>query len=67
MVEVEVEYTLKYMEVLRRLGKDIPQLDQSLCHIIASGMFNAYPAYSIAKQKIQLTPDIDVVSLIWIP
>lgn len=40
MVEVEVEYTLKNMEVLRRLGKDIPQLDQSLCHIIASGMFN---------------------------
>lgn len=40
MVEVEVEYTLKYMEVLRRLGKEIPQLDQSLCHIIASGMFN---------------------------
>ena len=40
MVEVEVEYTLKYMEVLRRLGKKIPQLDQSLCHIIASGMFN---------------------------
>ena len=40
MVEGEVEYTLKYMEVLRRLGKDIPQLDQSLCHIIASGMFN---------------------------
>ena len=35
-----MEYTLKYMEVLRRLGKDIPQLDQSLCHIIASGMFN---------------------------
>ena len=40
MVEVEVEYTLKYMDVLRHLGKDIPQLDQSLCHIIASGMFN---------------------------
>ena len=35
-----MEYTLKYMEVLRRLGKEIPQLDQSLCHIIASGMFN---------------------------
>ena len=40
MVEVEVEYTLQYMEVLRRLGKDIPILDKSLCHIIASGMFN---------------------------
>ena len=38
MVEVEVEYTLQYMEVLRRLGKDIPVLDKSLCHIIASGM-----------------------------
>ena len=41
MVEVEVEYTLQYIEVLRRLGKDIPMLDKSLCHIIASGMFNA--------------------------
>ena len=40
MVEVEVEYTLQYMEVLRLLGKDIPTLDKSLCHIIASGMFN---------------------------
>ena len=26
MVEVEVEYTLQYMEVLRRLGRDIPTL-----------------------------------------
>lgn len=40
MVEVEVESTLRYMEVLRRLGKDIPPLNRSLCHIIASGMFN---------------------------
>ena len=40
MVEVEVESTLRYMEVLRRLGKEIPQLSHSLCHIIASGMFN---------------------------
>ena len=34
------EYTLKYMDVLRRLGKEIPDLAPSLCHIIASGMFN---------------------------
>ena len=40
MVEVEVEYTQRYMEVRRRLGRDIPVLDKSLCHIIASGMFN---------------------------
>ena len=40
MVEVEVEYTLRYMEVLRRLGRDVPELSRSLCHIIASGMFS---------------------------
>ena len=40
MVEVEVEYTLQYLEVLHRLGHECPQLDAQLCHIIASGMFN---------------------------
>ena len=40
MVEMEVEYPLQYIEVLRRLGKDIPMLDKSLCHIIASGMMS---------------------------
>ena len=37
---VEVEYSLRYMDVLRRLGREVPELSQSLCHIIASGMFN---------------------------
>ena len=40
MVEVEVEYTLRYMDVLRQSGRNVPTLNQSLCHIIASGMFN---------------------------
>ena len=40
MVEVEVEYTLRYMEVLRRLGREVPELSHSLCHIIASGMMS---------------------------
>lgn len=40
MVEIEVEYTLRYIEVLRHLGKDVPELGNSICHIIASGMFN---------------------------
>lgn len=40
MVEIEVEYTLRYVEVLRRLGRDVPALSQSLCHIIASSMFS---------------------------
>ena len=41
MVKVEVESTLRYMEVLRRMGRDIPQMSRSLCHILARGMFNA--------------------------
>ena len=40
MVEQEVDYTLRYMDVLRHLGRDVPELSRSLCHIIASGMFN---------------------------
>lgn len=38
MIEAEVEYTLRYIDVLRRLGRAVPKLSQSLCHIIASGM-----------------------------
>lgn len=38
MVELEVESTLQYMETLRSLGQNVPDLDPSLCHIIASGM-----------------------------
>ena len=41
MVEVEVEATLEYIEVLRRAGQEVPPLDRSQCHIIASGMFNS--------------------------
>lgn len=40
MVEVEVEYTFKYVEVLKKLGNEVPELDKDLCHMIASGMFN---------------------------
>ena len=39
MVDIEVEYTFKYIEVLKSLGKDVPELDRELCHMIASGMF----------------------------
>lgn len=40
MVEVEVESTYKFIEVLRKLGNDIPQIDRQLCHILSSGMFS---------------------------
>lgn len=39
MVEVEVEYTFRYIEVLKSLGRQVPELDRELCHMIASGMF----------------------------
>ncbi|MDO4267403.1 MAG: TetR/AcrR family transcriptional regulator [Eubacteriales bacterium] len=38
LVEAEVESAVQYMGVLRRMGRRIPELNQSLCHIIASGM-----------------------------
>lgn len=40
MVEVEVEATFRYMDVLRSLGHDVPELDRELSHMIVSGMFN---------------------------
>lgn len=39
MVDVEVEYTFKYIDVLKSFGKEVPELDKELCHMIASGMF----------------------------
>lgn len=40
MVEIEVEYTFRYIEVLKSLGHNVPELNKSLCHMIASGMFD---------------------------
>lgn len=39
MVEIEVEYTFRYIDVLRSLGNKLPDIDRGLCHMIASGMF----------------------------
>ncbi len=40
MVEVEVESTFRYIEVLKNLDKEVKQIDEDLAHMIASGMFN---------------------------
>ena len=40
MAEVEVEYTFRYIDVLRSLGNNVPELDKNLCHMITSGMFD---------------------------
>ena len=39
MVEIEVEYTFRYIEVLRRLGQEVPDIDRQLAHILSSSMF----------------------------
>lgn len=40
MVEVEVESTYKYLEVLRAMGHRVSDIDKQLCHMVASGMFS---------------------------
>lgn len=40
MVEVEVESTYKYIEVLRAMGHPVSDIDKQLCHMVASGMFS---------------------------
>ena len=64
MVGIEVEATQNFMEVLRRQGRDIPELDDQLCHIIASGMFHGIfevvvhdMPYGRAKHYVQQLQD----------
>lgn len=40
MVEIEVEATFKYIEVLKALGNSVPHIDKEFVHMIASGMYN---------------------------
>ncbi|MFQ6793503.1 TetR/AcrR family transcriptional regulator [Thomasclavelia sp.] len=38
LIEIEVESTIRYLKTLQHLGYDAPDLNPSLCHILASGM-----------------------------
>lgn len=40
MVEVEVESTFHFIEVLHSLNHTVPEIDPQLCHMLCSGMFN---------------------------
>lgn len=42
LVTLEVEATEHYCEVLRSLGKTVPEIDKRLEHILVTGMMNAY-------------------------
>lgn len=52
IVELEIEYTHKYQEVLRKLGIPSPHIDPQLEHIITTGMFNAYFELIIHKMPL---------------
>ena len=39
MVEIEVEKTYQFIDALRSQGKDVPNIEKAVCHMIVSGMF----------------------------
>lgn len=42
MIEMELDGTHKYYEVLKSLGNEVPNIDPRLEHILVTGMMNAY-------------------------
>lgn len=40
MVEIEVEETYQFIDALRSQGKDVPNIEKAVCHMIVSGMFS---------------------------
>ena len=64
MVEIEVEATQNFLDVLRRQGHEIPNLDSQLYHIISSAMFHGMfevvvhdMPYDRAKHYVQQLQD----------
>lgn len=39
MVEIEVEETLDFIEMLKKQGMQVPYMEKAVCHMIVSGMF----------------------------
>lgn len=42
IVDIEVNATHEYIKVLRSMGKNVPDIDPVLEHILITGMFNAF-------------------------
>ena len=42
MVDIEIESTHIYQQVLKQLGYNVPSMEPRLEHILVTGMFNAY-------------------------
>lgn len=42
MVEIEVDATYRFIDTLKEAGYEVKSIDESLCHIIVSSMFQGY-------------------------
>ena len=42
MVEMEVESTFKFIDVLKQKGKEVVEIDETLMHMICTAMFNLF-------------------------
>lgn len=51
MVEIEVESTRNFIEILRGLGLQVPNIDPSLEHILISGLFSGF--FEMIKHDMQ--------------
>ena len=53
MVTLEVEATECYTQVLRSMGKTVPDIDRRLEHMLVTGMMNAYCEIIIHDMPIE--------------
>ena len=53
MVTLEVEATERYTQVLRSMGKTVPDIDRRLEHMLVTGMMNAYCEIIIHDMPIE--------------
>lgn len=60
MVEIEVEQTLAFIEVLKKQGKDVPNMEKAVCHMIVSGMFTGI--FELIKHDMKKENAIKYVS-----
>ena len=42
MVEIEVEETYQFIDALRSQGKDVPNIEKAVCHMMSAVCFRAY-------------------------
>lgn len=60
MVEIEVEQTLAFIEVLKKQGKNVPNMEKAVCHMIVSGMFTGI--FELIKHDMKKENAIKYVS-----